>query len=93
MRPEGGGGGLALPAWGAHDVWLANVTFFGNQAAAGSSIQVESDGPDLVATDVGEPGSGQVWLCVVRADNDCPQGVGTPGAGSDGAERAGRPCP
>jgi hypothetical protein len=55
---------------------------------------VESgDAADLTATDAFDPVPGAVSYYLVRAENDCPDGQGTLGQSSSGAERAGQACP
>jgi len=53
---------------------------------------LESDGDDRQATDTGVPAIGSARYYLVRAQNDCPAGVGTLGTGHLG-EREGRACP
>jgi len=59
-----------------------------------SAICLESDdGPNTTATDGTIPSVGQVLFYLTRAQNGCPQGVGTLGTNSSGAPRAGVDCP
>jgi pimeloyl-ACP methyl ester carboxylesterase len=58
------------------------------------AICVESgDGSDTAATDLEEPGPGALLCYLVRARNACPDGVGSAGESSAGAERPARACP
>jgi len=55
---------------------------------------VESDdGPNTTATDFDLPGTGSVFFYLNRAQNTCPQGVGSLGTDSFGTLRLARPCP
>jgi hypothetical protein len=51
------------------------------------------DGPDTTAADGTIPSVGQVFYYLTRAQNACPQGVGSLGSNSSGAPRAGVDCP
>ncbi|MBP7147718.1 MAG: S8 family serine peptidase [Acidobacteria bacterium] len=60
----------------------------------GPAVCVETnDGADTQATDTATPSAGQAFFYLVRAENACPNGQGTLGFTSSGAERAGRVCP
>ncbi len=55
---------------------------------------VESDdGSDTMATDVDVPSLGGVFLYLIRAENDCPDGQGTLGTGTGGLPRVATDCP
>jgi len=58
-----------------------------------ASCLESDDGPDTTATDGTIPSVGQVFFYLTRAQNACPQGVGTLGTNSSGAPRAGVDCP
>ena len=58
-----------------------------------SSCVEEDDGSDTAAVDADEPVSGGVFYYLARAENACPSGLGSLGAGSDGSLRTGRVCP
>ena len=73
----------------AHDtIRSSDATTLGTGA-----VGVESNGgPDTFASDSENPLAGVVFYYLVRAENDCPDGRGTLGAGGGGVERAGREC-
>jgi hypothetical protein len=52
-----------------------------------------NDGPNMTSAVEDEPPAGSVFYYLTRARNGCPQGVGSLGTTSAGAERAGRSCP
>ena len=58
-----------------------------------ASCLESDDGPNTTATDGTIPSVGQVFFYLTRAQNACPQGVGTLGTNSSGAPRAGVDCP
>ena len=60
---------------------------------SGAECLESDDGADTQATDFGIPVTGSVRHYLVRAQNDCPAGLGTLGTDHLGAERAGRACP
>jgi hypothetical protein len=51
------------------------------------------DGPNTTATDLAVPSVGQGFFYLTRAQNMCPQGVGSLGTDSAGVPRAGASCP
>ena len=58
------------------------------------AVCVESnDGPNTTATDASVPAAGSVFYYLIRAENSCPNGSGSLGKNSSGAERTGRNCP
>jgi hypothetical protein len=57
------------------------------------AICVASDAPATSTRDPVDPPPGAAFAYLVRAQNACPDGQGTLGAGSGGAPRAGRACP
>jgi hypothetical protein len=58
-----------------------------------ASCLESDDGPNTTATDGTIPSVGQAFFYLTRAQNACPQGVGTLGTNSSGAPRAGANCP
>lgn len=61
---------------------------------AGTFLCVESgDGSDTQADDGETPAPGGAFFYLVRAENDCPAGQGTPGIGAGGGERSAGECP
>ena len=63
-----------------------------NAFLTGACIE-SGDGPNTTATDLTIPATGQTFYYLNRAENTCPQGLGTLGTTSAGAERVGNPCP
>ena len=59
---------------------------------AASGVCVESDGSDVVSTDLSVPPTGSVFFYLIRAENDCPGGAGTMGTTSAGTPRTGVAC-
>jgi hypothetical protein len=59
----------------------------------GSATCVTSDVAGLTATDPTSPSSGSSFFYLVRAENDCPNGMGALGTSSGGMPRTGRLCP
>jgi hypothetical protein len=58
-----------------------------------AAICVESDdSSDRSSVDATVPADGGVFFYLVRAENACPAGQGSPGTRSDGAPRSGRTC-
>jgi hypothetical protein len=55
-----------------------------------STVCLESDDGDLVATEISDPDPGDAYYYLVRAQNDCG---GNMGARSDATQRSGRDCP
>ena len=58
-----------------------------------ASCLESDDGPNTTATAGTLPSVGQVFFYLTRAQNACPQGVGTLGTNSSGAPHAGVDCP
>jgi len=57
-------------------------------------VCVESnDGADTQAVDAGTPPSGVTNYYLVRAQNDCPDGLGSVGLDEDGQVRIASDCP
>jgi hypothetical protein len=60
----------------------------------GAATCVESnDGSNTTAQDAANPAVGRVAYYLTRGENACPNGAGTLGFASSGAERTGRNCP
>ena len=51
-----------------------------------------NDGTDRTAADTDTPGPGEIWFYLVRAENACPDGLGSLGQGTGGFERNGPDC-
>jgi hypothetical protein len=74
----------------AYDVLRSDLAF----DFLGPALCLESDDTfDREAVDLDSPPPGFAYFYLVRAENGCPDGMGTLGYDSNTAERAGRLCP
>jgi N-acetylneuraminic acid mutarotase len=66
----------------------ANAADFGQSASC-----LATNITTLTCTDAQDPGPGQVFFYLIRAENGCPHGQSPLGFDSGGAPRSGRTCP
>ena len=59
----------------------------------GADCVESDDGTNTTATDLELPSAGQVFYYLNRAQDACPNGVGSLGTNSAGTPRLGRSCP
>jgi hypothetical protein len=80
----------AIPTALVYDVLRSSDS---SNFTTGTTCLESDEGTDTQATDVQDQATGEVFYYLIRAESDCPGGVGTLGADSAGVERVGRTCP